>query len=48
MTLSGEVDQKSDAELLERFAARVPGVVFVRSELRWRVEKPRSEAPPRS
>jgi CBS domain-containing protein len=46
--LSGEVDQKSDAELLERFAARVPGVVFVRSELRWRVEKPRSEAPPQS
>jgi CBS domain-containing protein len=41
VTLSGEVDQKPQAELLERFAARVPGVVSVRSELRWRVEKPK-------
>lgn len=42
VTLSGEVDQKADAELLERFAARVPGVVSVRSELRWRVDKPKA------
>lgn len=37
--LSGEIGHKADAELLERFAARVPGVVSVRSELRWRVDK---------
>jgi CBS domain-containing protein len=42
VTLSGEVDQKADAELLEPFAARVPGVVCVRSELRWRVDKPKA------
>jgi CBS domain-containing protein len=41
VTLSGEVDQKANAELLERFAGRVPGVVSVRSELRWRVDKPK-------
>lgn len=40
VTLAGEVDLKADAELLERFAARVPGVVSVRSELRWRVDRP--------
>jgi CBS domain-containing protein len=39
--LAGEVDQKADAELLERFAARVPGVVSVRSELRWRLDEPK-------
>ena len=39
--LAGEVDQKADAGLLERFAARVPGVVTVRSELRWRVDEPK-------
>lgn len=41
VTLTGEVDTKADAGLLETFAARVPGVVSVRSELRWRREKPR-------
>ena len=41
VTLAGEVDLKADAELLERFAARVPGVVSVRSELRWRVDQPK-------
>ena len=55
VTLAGEVDQKPQAELLERFAARVPGVVSVRSELRWRMEKskvpgsdPHVPQPPRS
>jgi CBS domain-containing protein len=41
VTLVGEVDLKADAELLERFAARVPGVVSVRSELRWQVDEPK-------
>jgi CBS domain-containing protein len=41
VTLAGEVDTKADAVLLERFAARVPGVVAVRSQLRWRVDEPR-------
>lgn len=41
VTLAGEVDLKADAELLQRFAARVPGVVSVHSELRWRVDQPK-------
>ncbi len=36
VTLSGEVERRSDAELLELFAARVPGVVSVRSNVSWR------------
>jgi CBS domain-containing protein len=38
--LSGKVDTKADAELLEYFASRVPGVVSVHSTLRWRIDKP--------
>ena len=34
--LSGRLERRADAELLEQFAARVPGVVSVRSTLRWR------------
>jgi CBS domain-containing protein len=41
VTLAGEVGQKAHAELLERLAARVPGVVSVRSELRWRIDRPK-------
>jgi CBS-domain-containing membrane protein len=33
--LSGRLERRSDAELLEQFAARVPGVVSVGSTLRW-------------
>jgi CBS domain-containing protein len=40
VTLAGELDTKADARLLEHFAARVPGVVSVHSELRWRREEP--------
>jgi CBS domain-containing protein len=40
VTLAGEVDLKADAELLERFAWRVPGVVSVRPKLRWRIDEP--------
>ena len=36
--LSGEVETKSDAELIPRFVQRVPGVVSVLSKLRWPVE----------
>ena len=46
VTLAGELDTKADAQLLESFAARVPGVVSVRSELSWRrdeVRLPRSQ-----
>ena len=39
--LAGEVERRADAELLERFAAAVPGVVAVRSELRWRLDEPK-------
>jgi len=36
VTLSGEVERRSDAELLPPFIGRVPGVVTVRSTLTWR------------
>jgi CBS domain-containing protein len=39
--LDGGVEQKADAELLEFFASRVPGVVAVRSNMSWRLDDPR-------
>ena len=36
--LSGGLERKSDAELLERLAARVPGVVAVESNVVWDVD----------
>jgi CBS domain-containing protein len=42
--LAGEVDRRADAELLEHFTAAVPGVVSVRSELRWRFDEPKLPA----
>jgi CBS domain-containing protein len=33
--LSGRLDRRADAELLEQFVARVPGVVSVHSTLSW-------------
>ena len=41
VTLSGELDTKADAELVERFSSRVLGVTQVRSQLRWRVDEPK-------
>jgi hypothetical protein len=38
VALHGEVEGRSDAQLIERMVARVPGVVGVRSELTWRVD----------
>ena len=38
--LTGEVDTKSDAEILPRLVQRVPGVVGVLSKVRWREEDP--------
>jgi CBS domain-containing protein len=38
VTLSGELERRSDAELLPPFVARVPGVVTVRSDLTWRYD----------
>jgi CBS domain-containing protein len=35
VTLSGELERRSDAELLQRFVARVPGVVSVESTVTW-------------
>jgi CBS domain-containing protein len=34
--LSGRLERRADAELIEQFVARVPGVVSVHSTLRWR------------
>lgn len=53
--LAGELARRSDAELLSRFASRVPGVVGVKSTLRWRWDDskaslesdPRVPIPPR-
>ncbi len=42
--LRGEVDSDADAELLERFARRVPGVVGVLSQLHWQLDKPKVPA----
>ena len=36
--LSGEVETRSDAELIPTFVQRVPGVVSVLSKVRWRDE----------
>jgi CBS domain-containing protein len=41
VTLAGMLDSKADAELVEHFVERVPGVVAVRSDLRWEVEDAR-------
>lgn len=38
VALRGKVQTKADAELLEYFATRVPGVVTVHSTLRWDIE----------
>jgi CBS domain-containing protein len=35
VALSGEVDRRSDAELLRLFVARIPGVVAVESAVTW-------------
>ena len=35
VTLRGHIEQRRDAELLPKLAARVPGVVGVRSDLTW-------------
>ncbi len=37
VTVAGEVDTKSDAELLPELIAQVPGVVSVDSKLTWKV-----------
>jgi CBS domain-containing protein len=38
--LNGEVETKTDAELVPMFVQRVPGVVGVLAKLRWRVDGP--------
>jgi CBS domain-containing protein len=44
--LSGEVETRTDAEMLPTFVQRVPGVVAVLSKLRWREENGRPAAAP--
>ncbi|HLE99577.1 MAG TPA: CBS domain-containing protein [Gaiellaceae bacterium] len=41
VALRGKVETRTDAELLEYFATRVPGVVSVHSTLHWTVDEPR-------
>ena len=46
VTLSGEVERRSDVELLELFTARVPGVVSVESNVGWRWDDEKRVARP--
>lgn len=39
VTLAGQVETKTDAELLPHFVERVPGVVGVKSDLSWEYEE---------
>ena len=41
VTLAGRVESKSEAELVEAFAGRVPGTVSVTSRLTWLEENGR-------
>jgi CBS domain-containing protein len=43
VTLAGQVERKSDADLLTRFVARVPGVISVRSSLTWEWDDHKAE-----
>lgn len=43
--LGGEVENRTTAELVEAYVRRVPGVVAVRSELRWRLDDRRRRLP---
>ena len=38
VTLAGELDRRSDVELLERLVRRVPGVIAVASSVAWRAD----------
>jgi len=44
VTLGGQVESQAEAQLLEEFVQRVPGVISVRSELTW--EQEGSRRPP--
>jgi CBS domain-containing protein len=41
VTLRGELETRTDAELVEGYVRRVPGVVDVRAELTWRFDRPK-------
>jgi CBS domain-containing protein len=38
VTVAGEAENRTDAELIEEHIRRVPGVASVRSELRWKLD----------
>jgi CBS domain-containing protein len=38
VTLTGRLHRRTDAELLDRLAARVPGVLSVESDVRWEID----------
>jgi CBS domain-containing protein len=41
VTLRGELETRTDAELVEGYVRRVPGVVDLRAELTWRFDRPK-------
>jgi CBS domain-containing protein len=41
VALQGDLDTRTDSELVESYVRRVPGVVEVRPELTWRSERPK-------
>lgn len=45
VTLSGEVDTRSEAALLAELTRRVTGVISVENDLRWRVDDTKPEQP---
>ena len=40
VTLSGEIETRTDAEMLPKFVRKVAGVVAVESTLTWRIDGP--------
>ena len=43
VTLAGQVERRTDADLLPRFVARVPGVISVQSTLTWEWDDRKAE-----
>jgi osmotically-inducible protein OsmY len=43
VTLAGQVERRSDADVLSRFVARVPGMISVRSTITWEWDDRKAE-----
>src|SRR4029079_12761739 len=45
--IAGQVERRSEAEMIERISAMVPGVTRVATELTWKLDDRQIEAPER-